>query len=268
MRGTVMGRAVFAGLLAAAVGTAACASAGGNAPSPPPVVGGWSEADVTDDAVIDAAAAALAQLPPDSASLASIDSAEQQVVAGVNFHLILTLTDGSQWDVIVWRKLDGSHELTGATAIEQAKPVLGMEAGGLRLDTSPEVGDAIPFGTSQEEVIAALAFRGTPEVSTNEECGAGPIEFASWEDGVSLLFQDGQFQGWSLDDRATGVTMADGTAIGMTLAELGRESPVFVEESTLGEEFTTEAGVSGILSGKGPEGKVEALWSGLSCVFR
>jgi len=44
--------------------------------------------------------------------LASIESAQQQVVAGMNYRLALTLRDGSRWNVVVYRQLNGQLQLT------------------------------------------------------------------------------------------------------------------------------------------------------------
>ena len=273
MKRPVSGGAFLAAVVGAGIAIAGCSPAQPDSaapPSNPPIAGGWSPAGLADSGVRAAAGAAVAQLLGNSAALKTIDTAEQQVVAGINYHLTLTLTDGARWDVIVWRKLDGQHALTGSTRIgaTPSPPVLALDPGGLRLDSGPDSGEAIPFGTDEADVLAALAFRGKPERGTNAECGAGPVDFASWQDGLSLLFQEGRFQGWSLDERSTGVAMADGTRIGSTLAELRSRSALTAEESTLGEEFLTAGGVSGLLSGKGAHARVEALWAGLSCVFR
>ena len=84
------------------------------------LVGGYSEASVTNTEVVAAAqfaVNALAAMPermPDI-TLVEILSAGQQVVAGMNYRLRLKLkVDGKERDVevVVWRKLDGEHQLT------------------------------------------------------------------------------------------------------------------------------------------------------------
>ena len=79
-------------------------------PAPPPmIVGGWSPipAPAADPEVRAAARAALTKLPH-HASLRRIESAERQVVAGMNYRLVLRLTNGQRWSATVWRKLDGA----------------------------------------------------------------------------------------------------------------------------------------------------------------
>ncbi len=75
-----------------------------------PRTGGWSEiAAPNDDAGVRAAAAAmLKRLPVENPRLQQIHNAQRQVVAGINYRIVLYLTDGSKWDAQVWHKLDGS----------------------------------------------------------------------------------------------------------------------------------------------------------------
>jgi hypothetical protein len=75
-----------------------------------PRVGGWSAVAAPDDdtGVRAAAAAMVKRLPVEHATLKRIDSAQRQIVAGINYRLFLVLTDGSKWDAQVWHKLDGS----------------------------------------------------------------------------------------------------------------------------------------------------------------
>jgi hypothetical protein len=50
-------------------------------------------------------------------TLTSLDSVRQQVVAGINYRLDLTLSDSSRVRATVWKKLDGSFELTSISPI-------------------------------------------------------------------------------------------------------------------------------------------------------
>ena len=102
--------------------------------------------------------------------------------------------------------------------------------------------------------------------SVNSECGAGPVTFVKWSDGLTLLFQDDRFVGWSVDK--AGLTTEDGIGVGSTRAELKTARPrTKVTESTRGTEFAA-GGLGGLLDGKGPDAKVTNLWAGVTCMFR
>lgn len=256
--------AAFAACLCALMVTTACRSA---ETTQPVITGGWNTIPA-DGADVDLAArAAVAQLPTRTARLTKVVKAERQVVAGTNYHLVLSLDDGSAWDVTVWHRLDNTYQVTDAKAMVAA-PALRLTATGLRVEGGAAGEHVIPYGAAKAEVIAALKFRGQPSLETNDDCGAGPTEFATWPNGLSLLFQHGEFLGWSIDDASSDVALVDGTRMGMTLAQMRTRATVTVEQSTLGEEFSTADGVSGILDVAGEQGHVTALWAGLSCVFR
>lgn len=75
-------------------------------------------------------------------------------------------------------------------------PALAVEAEGFRLfNKQSGSARAIAFGTPREDVLAMLAFRGKFETGTNGECGAGALDYASWPDGLGLLFQGDEFAG-------------------------------------------------------------------------
>ena len=83
-----------------------------------PVPGGWSPV-AADDAKVKAAAqravALQAAIEQSELKLVSIDDAQRQVVAGINYKLRLSVMRGQQqWQAsaTVWGKLDGSYELT------------------------------------------------------------------------------------------------------------------------------------------------------------
>lgn len=241
---------------------------GGNAAAP--LAGGWSDVVADDPQLRDAAAFAARAIGGEGASVVAIANGRQQVVAGMNYAMEISLADGGRWRATVWRRLDGGMELTEAKRLEAAAPAaaepkLTVEPGGLAL-RDPATGKVttIAFDTAQGDVMAALAFRGPAGETRNDECGAGPTDFASWPDGLNLLFMQGRFVGWSLDERADTLAMGDGIAIGSSEAQLGKAARYTIEDSSLGREFLTEDGVSGIVDG----GKVSALWAGASCVFR
>jgi hypothetical protein len=76
--------------------------------------GGWNEVPRAALASEVGAAArfAVAQLPKPHGKLKTIVGAECQVVAGMNYRMLLVLSDGKRWRVQVWKKLDGTMQLT------------------------------------------------------------------------------------------------------------------------------------------------------------
>lgn len=148
-------------------------------------------------------------------------------------------------------------------------PALAVEAEGLRLfDPASGAARPIPFGTARAQMMTALAARGAAETGTNGECGEGPLDFATWADGLTLWFQDGVLAGWALNGAAEGAaSTAAGIAPGSSRAELESAYAVTVEQTSLGTEFAAGE-LFGIIEGDGPEARVSAMWAGVSCNFR
>lgn len=87
---------------------------GGSTRTSAQVPGGYAPARVNDPDVQAAAKFALSARDA-KLKLLGIEQAQQQVVAGQNFRLTLKVDDGGTnrlADGVVWRKLDGKHELT------------------------------------------------------------------------------------------------------------------------------------------------------------
>jgi hypothetical protein len=91
-------------------------------------VGGYRAADVG-DAGVQAAAQFAAQSV--EGELSEIHQAQQQVVAGTNYQLSFSTTDGRQFTAVVFRALNGAYSVTsideqhdhhGDEAEEQAEP--------------------------------------------------------------------------------------------------------------------------------------------------
>lgn len=154
--------------------------------------------------------------------------------------------------------------------VEAQAPLVALDGEGLRL-VSRETGAArpLPFGTSAGQVIEAASdsLGEVAEHGTNAECGEGPLRFVTLKAGLTLFFQQDRFTGWSARSGDALSTM-DGLKVGLSRKDLGRlgSRPTFTR-STLGEEFLS-AGVSGLMSGRGPGGVVQTLWAGTACVFR
>ncbi|WP_020393883.1 cystatin family protein [Thiolinea disciformis] len=72
------------------------------------VVGGLSTVKVDSEEVKAAAEFAAKRL---NTSVKSVVKAEQQVVAGMNYYLVLEMANGRKYDVQVYKKLDGKMAL-------------------------------------------------------------------------------------------------------------------------------------------------------------
>lgn len=104
-------------LLAALALIAAPALAAPPIPPPaPPIVGGWHEVPgpMLRAQVGEAARFGVSKLPKPHGRLKRIIGAETQVVAGTNYRMLVQLTGGAKWRLQVWKKLDGTMELTGS----------------------------------------------------------------------------------------------------------------------------------------------------------
>ena len=147
---------------------------------------------------------------------------------------------------------------------------LTVEGEGLRWFLQPS-GSArpIPFGRPQSEVLASLeGLQGPAEKGTNQDCGAGPVQTASWTNGPSLVFQDGRFVGWGLGRRASGdIETAAGVGPGSTRAELDAAYSATVSQTSLGSEFSA-GDLHGILDGASAGARITDMWAGVSCVAR
>lgn len=103
----------------AALALLAAAPATADTPPPPaaPIVGGWSELPRTDPELAAVARFVVPRLGRPRARLLRIEGGERQVVAGMNYRIVLQLTDRSRWRAQVWRKLDGTYQLTRSERI-------------------------------------------------------------------------------------------------------------------------------------------------------
>ena len=164
-------------------------------------------------------------------------------------------------------KADGPNAATTA---------ISLDGEGLRfIDKNNGKTSLLAFGVSRAQAEEALArVAGTlDDRSTNEECGAGTMEFTRY-DAMTLNFQDGKFVGWFLGNEpgADLYSTMSGIAIGTTRAKAAESVKlVAIEDSTLGEEFTLGAGensVGGMFAAPGDAAKIDALFAGMNCFFR
>ncbi|WP_379546423.1 hypothetical protein ACFCW2_11150 [Qipengyuania sp. DSG2-2] len=141
---------------------------------------------------------------------------------------------------------------------------------GIRIDGANEA--TLTFGQRQDAVVTAVrALLGSPEMGSNEECGAGPIQFATFDD-LQLNFQNGEFAGWGATGDGDDVLISarNGLKIGArkaAVSEIAGYEPF--EDSTLGDEFNIVTSEEAMVVGMfGDNGRVTDLWTGAVCTFR
>ena len=151
------------------------------------LVGGFGGASTRDADVLTAAKFAVAARDA-KLILQSVEKAERQVVAGLNFRLTLQVAEngvGRVAEVVVWRKLDGTHELTawnwvGASGATKSAPGAGAGVGvgaaaGAALGAQP--------GLLKGEFIFETAPFPSCHASTIAELGDGGL-VAAWFGGT------------------------------------------------------------------------------------
>lgn len=152
------------------------------------------------------------------------------------------------------------------------KAAVALDPGGLMIVIA-DTGSTrmLDFGLPQAQVIEIVTnVAGAPgPVTTNSECGAGPIQFAEFPGGLTLLFQEAKLAGWSVGPGSAGKqSTMSGIGVGSTRSDLvAAYSGVHVSETSLGQEFSA-GGLYGVLDGPGATAKIEVMWAGTSCVFR
>ena len=161
---------------------------------------------------------------------------------------------------------------SGPAPAATGKAAVALDPGGLMIVIA-DTGSTrmLDFGLPQAQVIEIVTrVAGAPEpVTTNSECGAGPMQFAEFPGGLTLLFQDDRLAGWSVGPGGSGKpSTMSGVGVGSTRSDLvAAYSGVEVSETSLGQEFSA-GGLYGVLDGPGAAGKIEVMWAGTSCVFR
>ena len=87
-------------------------------PNTPVLAGGYSSVATNDPNVKSAADFAAKSLTNGQAGVKNISSAEQQVVAGMNYRMNIELTNGSKYNVTVYKDLQGGMSLTQSTPLK------------------------------------------------------------------------------------------------------------------------------------------------------
>ncbi|MES2524824.1 MAG: hypothetical protein V4617_19155 [Gemmatimonadota bacterium] len=159
---------------------------------------------------------------------------------------------------------------TPAAAPSAARPLVALDGDGVMLVAQPSGSTrTIAFGTSAETALSAISASLGVERSrgTNQECGAGPLEFVTF-DGLLVAVQQGKFVGWTTPPSdSTPLTTMSGVGIGSTRAALDAAYAARVARSTLGVEFSA-GGLQGILASNADSARITDLWAGTNCVAR
>ncbi len=124
----------------------------------------------------------------------------------------------------------------------------------------------IPFGTGFQDTIHSLIgiFGWEVDVTFPQECGAGPMVSADWPNDITLMFENDRFAGWFMGPGDLLITET-GLWHGAPVSNLTTPGGVEFFESGLGTEFGARD-LYGLLSEDGA--RVEAIWTGLNCIFR
>lgn len=153
-----------------------------------------------------------------------------------------------------------------------ARTELRLASGGfLATASGPGPARTIAFGAPRSEAVAAVSAILGPasEEGSNEECGAGPMQFTHFGT-LSLNFQNDAFVGWFLrrPARTPPLRSATGVGIGTPRDQIVGEGqgPLEVSETSIGTQFEV-GGIFGLLSGPEPDAAVTDLWAGTNCIF-
>ncbi|WP_026899254.1 hypothetical protein [Daejeonella oryzae] len=161
------------------------------------------------------------------------------------------------------------------------RQLLVLTSGALQLvdqqsGSSKELSFGIPSKQMIETISKVLGMK-PANLGINQECGAGPLQMASWSNGLTLVSQkkrgssDWEFSGWYMGvspGSSSKLTTMAGIGIGSSRSETESAYVIDVSKTTLGYEFSTTSGLYGIFDGSGKDAKISSLWSGLSCNFR
>ena len=159
----------------------------------------------------------------------------------------------------------GSNVTVGnASAPAAAQARLVLLANGLEAVGANGGRDTLSFGGPVAGAVTRLTgLYGAPASDdVNTDCGAGPTRIVIWSNGLRILAQNDQLQGWEVNQ--PGLYALGDLQVGMTRAQLEANRATF-EQSTLGTEWTVGSGeqvVGGVL---GDDGNVRAMWAGLTC---
>jgi hypothetical protein len=119
--------------------------------------------------------------------------------------------------------------------------------------------------------------RSKPTITINSECGAIPMKMATWDNGLTLLFQKKSkdswlFVGWAANARKnqkSKLNTMSGIGIGSIRNDIKSVYVIKENKATLGYEFSTKSNdLFGISDGSDGTSLITNLWSVVSCNFR
>lgn len=136
----------------------------------------------------------------------------------------------------------------------------------------------VSFKTPIDQTIEIVekVLKSKPTININRECGAGPLKMATWDNGLTLLFQKNKdtwlFVGWAANEAKNPklkVNTMAGIGVGSNRKEMESAYVIKVSKTSLGYEFSTKSDdLFGIFDGADKNAKITNLWSGVSCNFR
>ena len=164
--------------------------------------------------------------------------------------------------------------------IQEVKFAIALSANAIQIvnQTSGSTKE-IAFGMPLEKLVEIVenVLKSKPTINMNSECGAGPLKFATWDNGLTFLFQEKKkdewlFAGWAANkpkNNQTKLTTMANVSIGTSRKEIESAYVINVTKTSLGYEFSTKSeDLFGIFDGPNENSKITNLWSGVSCNFR
>jgi hypothetical protein len=139
-------------------------------------------------------------------------------------------------------------------------PILTLDGNGMVEGTTRL---RVDFGRTSASSVAAFSRvlgENPVEISQNPECGAGPMSFARFEDGLTLNFLNGNFVGWTTTDPA--IPVVDGFRPGQPRTQMAEAS---FQVTTLGTEFS-RTDIYGVMDDT--TDTIDTIWAGTTCFFR
>jgi len=157
----------------------------------------------------------------------------------------------------------------GTAAPAKTTAALTLAPDGLSIvEAPPGQARLVPFGTPRavaERMVGSVQGEQLGKGSS-AECGAGKIDYTSYEGDLQLTFQQNKFVGWTINGGESPLRTAKGIGVGSTRQQLDAAYKVDVEDSSLGLLFST-GDLVGLLDIDGIDGLVTSIWAGTVCLI-